>query len=36
MKKAGRKPTDELRWEYKRTDFGPLVRGTYARRLAGV
>ena len=33
MKKVKRKPTDELRREYKRTDFGPLVRGKYARRL---
>ena len=34
MKKARRKPTDELRREYKRTDFGTLVRGKYARRFA--
>jgi hypothetical protein len=34
MKKASRKPTDELRRQYKRSDFGPLVRGKYARRLA--
>lgn len=32
MKKASRKPTDELRPEYKRSDFGTLVRGKYARR----
>ena len=29
MKKA-RKTSDELRPEYKRSDFGPLVRGKYA------
>ena len=34
MKKARRKPTDTLRREYKRSDFGNLVRGKYARRLA--
>ena len=35
MKKASRrKPVDELRRQYKRSDFGPLVRGKYARRLA--
>ena len=33
-KKANRKPTDELRREYKRSDFATLVRGKYARRLA--
>jgi hypothetical protein len=33
-KKASRKPTDELRREYKRSDFGTLVRGKYARRLS--
>jgi len=33
MKKASRKPTDELRREYKRSDFGRLVRGKYARRI---
>ena len=32
MKKASRKPTDELRPEYKRADFGTLVRGKYAKR----
>ena len=32
MKKASRKPTDELRPEYKRSDFGTLVRGKYAKR----
>ena len=31
MKKARRKPTDNLRREYKRSDFGNLVRGKYAR-----
>ena len=34
MQKVDRKPTDELRREYKRSDFGQLVRGKYARRLA--
>lgn len=34
MKKASRKQTDELRPEYKRSDFGTLVRGKYARRAA--
>ena len=34
MKKASRKPVDELRPEYKRSDFGTLVRGKYAARLA--
>jgi len=34
MKKDKRTPKNELREEYKRTDFsGPLVRGKYARRL---
>ena len=34
MKKAKRVQKDELRPEYKRSDFaGPLVRGKYARRL---
>ena len=33
MKKASRKPTDDLRSEYKRSDFGTLVRGKYAQRL---
>ena len=32
MKKASRKPADELRPEYKRADFGTLVRGKYAKR----
>ena len=34
MKKGSRKPTDELRPEYKRSDFGTLVRGEYAQRVA--
>ena len=34
MKKANRKVTDELRSEYKRSDFGNLVRGKYAARVA--
>ena len=34
MKKAKRKVTDELRPEYKRSDFGELVRGKYAARLS--
>lgn len=34
MKKANRKPTGELRPEYKRSDFGTLVRGKYAQRVA--
>jgi hypothetical protein len=34
MKKASRKIADELRAEYKRSDFGPLVRGKHARRVA--
>ena len=29
MKKAKRPPNDELRSEYKRSDFGELVRGKY-------
>jgi hypothetical protein len=34
MKKAERIRADELRAEYKRSDFtGPLVRGKYAKRL---
>jgi hypothetical protein len=33
MKKASRK-TDDLRREYKRSDFGTLVRGKYAQRVA--
>lgn len=34
MKKAKRKTTDELRSEYKRSDFGTLQRGKYAARVA--
>ena len=34
MKKAERKAGDDLRPEYKRSDFGALVRGRYARRAA--
>ena len=33
MKRASRKPEDELRPEYKRSDFGTLVRGKYAQRV---
>lgn len=34
MKKARAKAADELRPEYKRSDFGELVRGKYAARIA--
>ncbi|HEX6298130.1 MAG TPA: hypothetical protein VFZ74_16290 [Burkholderiales bacterium] len=34
MKKASSKPADELRPEYKRSDFVRLVRGKYAQRVA--
>lgn len=34
MKKASSKPADELRPEYKRSDFVSLVRGKYAQRVA--
>jgi hypothetical protein len=34
MKKASRTPKDELRPEYKRSDFGKLVRGKYAEKIA--
>lgn len=34
MKKSNRKAVDELRPEYKRSDFGELVRGKYADRIA--
>lgn len=34
MKKVSRKAPDELRSEYKRADFGKLVRGKYTTRLA--
>ena len=33
MKKARKQDADELRPEYKRSDFGTLVRGKYAARL---
>ena len=33
MKKGSRKQTDELRPEYKRSDFEALVRGKYAQRI---
>ena len=33
MKKASRKASDELRSEYKRSDFKTLVRGKYAARV---
>jgi hypothetical protein len=34
MKKANRKTSDELRPEYKRSDFKTLVRGKYAVQVA--
>lgn len=34
MKRGSRKASDELRPEYRRSDFGKLVRGKYAVRLA--
>lgn len=34
MKKGSRKTADELRQEYRRSDFGKLVRGKYAARAA--
>ncbi len=34
MKKTNRKAPDELRSEYKRSDFGCLERGKYAARVA--
>jgi hypothetical protein len=33
-RKASRRTGGELRAEYKRSVFGPLVRGKYARRIA--
>jgi hypothetical protein len=33
MKKASRGATEDLRSEYKRSDFGALVRGKYAQRV---
>ena len=32
MKKASRKPAEDMKPEYKRSDLGPLVRGKYAER----
>lgn len=34
MKKGSGKSAGELRQEYKRSDFGTLVRGKYAQRVA--
>ena len=34
MKRGNRKAGDELRPEYRRSDFGKLVRGKYAARAA--
>ena len=34
MKRGSRKAADELRPEYRRSDFGKLVRGKYAARVA--
>jgi hypothetical protein len=34
MKKTKSHRSDELRREYKRSDFGPMVRGKYAGRVA--
>ncbi len=34
MKKAKRRARDELRAEYTRSDFGELIRGKYASRIA--
>ena len=36
MKKAKPTERDELRPEYKRSDFGKMVRGKYANRIAAV
>ena len=33
MKKASRRASEDLRPVYKRSDFGTLVRGKYARRV---
>jgi hypothetical protein len=33
MKKPNKRDVDELRSEYKRSDFGELVRGKYVERL---
>ena len=32
MKKASRKPPDEMQPDYSRLDLGPMVRGKYAQR----
>ena len=32
MKKVSRKPVDDMKPEYKRSDLGPLVRGKYTQR----
>lgn len=34
MKRGSRKAVDELRPEYRRSDFGKLVRGKYAARVS--
>ena len=34
MRKTRPKSDDELRPEYRRSDFGPMVRGKYAARIA--
>jgi hypothetical protein len=34
MRKASRKAADQLREEYRRSDFGTLVRGKHSRRAA--
>jgi hypothetical protein len=34
MKKVKSRMSDELRPEYKRSDFGEIVRGKYARRVS--
>jgi hypothetical protein len=34
MKKVSRKSNDGLRAQYKRSDFGALVRGKYSQRVA--
>ena len=34
MKRGSRKAIDELRAEYRRSDFGKVVRGKYAARVA--
>jgi hypothetical protein len=33
MKKADRKTKDDLRAEYVRSDFGPMVRGKYSAKI---